>query len=322
MTPSLRSVRLFVAACEELSFTLAAQRENATQSGVSQHIGELERALGVKLFVRGVGAVRPTPAGTAYYSSCIELLNANERALRAVKPFQASRVGDITVGMTPVMTRAVLAPAYARFAAENPNVNVRVIDSYFGDLTDRVRGGELDFAIVPSAIGSKGVRTLPFARTPELLVSGRGGALTHRAPVRLADLGPLDLAVPGPANARRRMIEAYLSAHGIVVKRRLEFDTMLGTLDLVARGEWSVILPLIMLAGDLDGLRYTVNPIVDPPLLLELFVIEAARKPMGEAAVTFLAHLSREVERVHRAGRALTARTTPAAGAVRPRRRS
>lgn len=40
MTPSLRGIRLFVAACEELSFTLAAQRENATQSGVSQHIGE------------------------------------------------------------------------------------------------------------------------------------------------------------------------------------------------------------------------------------------------------------------------------------------
>jgi len=82
-----------------------------------------------------------------------------------------------------------------------------------------------------------------------------------------------------------------------------------------------VILPLIMLAGDLDGTRYTVNPLVDPPLLLELFVIDAARKPMGEAAASFLDHLKREVERVHRAGRALTARASPAASPNRPRRR-
>ena len=189
MRQSLRSIQLFVAAYEERSFTLAAQRENATQSGVSQHVGDLEKSLKVSLFHRGVGSVRPTPAGTAYYSSCIEFLNAHERTLRAVKPFQESQVGEITVGMTPVMTRAVLAPAYARFAAENPNVVVRVIDSYFGDLTDRVRKGEMTFAIVPSAVSSKGVRTSLFARMPELLVSGANNGRVHRQPVCLKEIG-------------------------------------------------------------------------------------------------------------------------------------
>jgi len=299
VSQSLRSIRLFVAAYEELSFTVAAQRENATQSGVSQHVSDLEESLGVRLFIRGVGAVRPTPAGTAYYSACIDLLNAHERTLRAVKPFQESRIGEIAVGMTPVMTRAVLAPAYARFSAQNPNVTVRVIDSYFGDLTDRVRKGDMNFAIVPSAVGSKGVRTSLFARMPELLVSGNASNLVHRRPVRLKDLGALDLAVPGVTNARRRMIDAYLSANGIVVKRLLEFDTMMGTLDLVARGEWSVILPLMMMEPDIEGGRYTINPIVDPPLMLELFLLEPARKMMDEPAVAFLDCLRAELERIN-----------------------
>ncbi len=299
MSQSLRSIRLFVAAYEELSFTVAAHRENATQSGVSQHVGDLEESLGVRLFIRGVGAVRPTPAGTAYYSACIEFLNAQERTVQSIKPFQGSRVGEITVGMTPVMTRAVLAPAFTRFNAENPNVTVRVIDSYFGGITDRVRAGELTCAILPSVVGSKGLRTRLFARTPELLVSATNSPLVHRQPVRLSELGPLSLAVPGSTNARRRMIDTYLTANGIVVKRLAEFDTMAGTLDLVARGEWSVILPLMMMGNDIDGGQYTINPIVDPPLTLEMFLLEPARKAMDEAALAFLDCLHAELERIN-----------------------
>jgi len=101
MRQNPRSIQLFVAAYEEQSFTLAAQREHATQSGVSQHVSDLEDSLGVKLFSRSVGAVQPTPAGTAYYSACVEFLKAHEMTLRAIEPFQGSRQGEIKVGMTP-----------------------------------------------------------------------------------------------------------------------------------------------------------------------------------------------------------------------------
>ena len=299
MRQTTRSIQLFVAAYEELSFTVAAQREHATQSGVSQHVSSLEESMGVKLFTRGVGSVQPTPAGTAYYSACIEYLNAHERTVRAIKPFQNSREGEITVGMTPVMTRAVLAPAYARFTADNPNVTIRIIDSYFGDLTDRVRSGELTFAIVPSSAGSKGLRTSLFARTPEMLVSSKESPLTHCAPVRLAEIGPLKLAIPGPNNARRRLIDAYMMSNGIVVKHFAEFDTMLGTLDLVSRGDWSAILPMMMMPHDFEDGKYTINPIVDPPLMLETFVLQPARKMIDEVALAFLNCLTEEVERTH-----------------------
>ena len=51
MRQTLRGIQLFVATYEELSFTLAASRENTTQSGVSQHVGDIESSLGVKLAI-------------------------------------------------------------------------------------------------------------------------------------------------------------------------------------------------------------------------------------------------------------------------------
>ena len=47
--PTLRQIRSFVAVCEEASFTAAAARERATQSGISQHIKKLEAELGTAL---------------------------------------------------------------------------------------------------------------------------------------------------------------------------------------------------------------------------------------------------------------------------------
>src|SRR5580704_13910920 len=71
---SLRQIRAVVAVCEEGSFTRAAARENATQSGISQHIAALERSLGVRLFERSNAGVRVTPAGLHYYRRGIEAL--------------------------------------------------------------------------------------------------------------------------------------------------------------------------------------------------------------------------------------------------------
>jgi len=289
-----RSIQLFVAVYEELSFTLAALRENATQSGVSQHVSDLEDSLGVKLFERGAISIQPTPAGRAYYSACLDLLKSHERTINSVEPFKKSSQGEINVGMTPTLTRAVLAPAYERFTKQNPNVIVRVIDSYFGDLIDQVRTGELTFAIVPSSFGSKGVRTTFFAKSPEMLISSSTSPYKHCHPLRLADVAPLELVMPGSNNARRKIIDNYLTSNDIGVKRFVEFDTMAGMIDLVSKGNWSTILPLVMITNDIESGKYKVNQIIDPPLNLETFVIEPARKSMSDVAASFLNCLKEE----------------------------
>ena len=61
-TIPLRQIRAVIAVCEEGSFTRAAPRENATQSGISQHIAAVERAVGVKA-LRPLGQGRAADAG-------------------------------------------------------------------------------------------------------------------------------------------------------------------------------------------------------------------------------------------------------------------
>src|SRR5690606_1001891 len=96
---TFRDISLFVAVYEERSFTLAAARENATQSGVSQHIRKLESAFGVKLFRRLPGEVLPTPAADMYYGHCINLLRTSETAIALMKAHRSGHEGALNVGL-------------------------------------------------------------------------------------------------------------------------------------------------------------------------------------------------------------------------------
>jgi DNA-binding transcriptional LysR family regulator len=71
---SLKQIRSFVAVFEEGSFTAAALREGATQSGISQHIRHLEESLGAELLVRDGRGVIPTVHGERYYGECVAIL--------------------------------------------------------------------------------------------------------------------------------------------------------------------------------------------------------------------------------------------------------
>ena len=297
---SLRDICLFVAAYEERSFTAAARREHATQSGVSQHIRKLEDSLHAKLFTRDRGRVVPTPAGDSYYRHCIELLDIYTKATSAVQKQGAGLAGNIVIGLMPTMTRCVLAPALARFIDNHPNVVVRVVEGYSATLTEQVQAAEIEFAVVPAFSGAPGLKSRLFLHTPEVLVSGINSALRHLAPVRLAELAPLKLVVPSKANTRRRLIETYLASNGVAIERLLELDSMLGTLDFVARTDWMAILPGIMMAEEARSRQVTVNPIAAPLFNLDLVLIEPARRPMSPGAQAFLAILEQESLRLNR----------------------
>jgi LysR family transcriptional regulator, nitrogen assimilation regulatory protein len=299
MSGSLRDIRLFVAAYEERSFTAAAHREHATQSGVSQHIRKLEAGLKVQLFSRDKGQVAPTPAGDSYYLRCIEVLRAHATATSVAKSFATGLHGSIVIGLMPTMTRCMLAPVLAAFTAAHPNMTVRIVEGYSAPLTQQVRSGDLDFAIVPAIPVLPGLKSRLFLRTPEVLVAAPAAGWQHDQPIALKPLGPLKLVLPSKINTRRNLIETYCAAHGIEITRLIEMDGMLGTLDFVARTDWATILPGIMMAVDEPGGRLIAAPVAEPAMMLDLVLIEPSRRPMSEPAQVFLDLLQTEALRLN-----------------------
>jgi LysR family nitrogen assimilation transcriptional regulator len=292
---ALRQIRAIIAVCEEGSFTRAAARENATQSGISQHIA----ALGVKLFERSATGVKPTPAGQRYYKRCIEAVGQLDNAREEVRGFASRVSGDLRIGMIPTLTRAALAPALDQFTSKHPDVRVYIVEGYSGWLTDLVLNGELDFAVVPTFEGRVGLKSRLLVRDREMLVSNISSGLKPWQPIRLKDLGPLKIILPGLANVRRRNMEVYFQTHGIELAQTIELDAMISTLQMVLRSDWVAILSGMICAADIG--RETgrvINPIYDPPLIAEFVVISPARRTLSTQAQLFLEGFEAEIARI------------------------
>lgn len=295
---SLTDIALFVAVCEEGSITGAAEREHATQSGVSQHIRKLESSLQVPLFVREAGGMRPTPAGENYYRACVELLRRYETAARDVQQYKGELEGEVSVGLMATITRSALAPALTNFSEQHPNVRVRVIEAPSRLLAEQVHSGEMDFAVVPALLERAGLRRTFFLRTPEVLVSGPDSGLTHLEPAELARIDKLKLILPSARNIRRQAFDRYFADAGIRPARELDLDVIFTSLDMVAKTDWRTLLPAIMMVEEVESGRLTINTL-RPVMWFDFSCVEPLRKPLSPAANVFLQFLRTEADRLN-----------------------
>jgi LysR family nitrogen assimilation transcriptional regulator len=298
---ALRQIRAVIAVCEEGSFTRAAERENATQSGISQHVAAVERALGVRLFQRSASGVAPTPAGLRYYRNCVEAVGMLESAYEQARALAGSVTGELRIGLMPTFTRAVLAPVLEDFVPQHPDVRLHIVEGYSGLLTDMVLSDALDFAVVPAFEGRVGLSSRLLVRDREMLISGRASGFAPLAPMSLRECRPLKVVVPGPDNVRRRNQETYFQTHGVPIEAMLDMDAMIGTLEFVARTDWVTVLPSLICINDIRNGELIINPIVDPPLLAEFVVVQPARRPLTLQAQLFLERFETEIVHIQAA---------------------
>ncbi len=295
----LRQVRAVIAVCEEGSFTRAAARENATQSGISQHVAAAERKLGVKLFERTAGRVTATPAGLRYYKRCVEAVGALENAAEEARSLAGTVTGELRIGLMPTFTRAVLAPVLDDFVPRCPEVRLHIVEGYSALLTQMVLDDELDFAVVPAFEGTIGLKSRLLVRDREMMISGPRRGMRPLAPARLADVKPLKIVLPGPDNIRRRNLDTYFQSHGVEVDAMLEMDAMIATLEFVARSDWVTVLPSVISINDIGRGELIVNPLVAPELHAEFVVIQPTRRTLTTQARLFLERFEAEVAHIH-----------------------
>jgi len=291
---NLRQLVTFVRIVEEGSFNKAAQRLNATQSGLSMQIRNLEDHLGVALLDRSARGVTPTRAGRIFYKRAAAILRDVEHAASEMRQLDRDVGGPLRVGLMPTFTRGLLAPVMKDFLRDYPAVELSVTEAYSALLTGMVAAEETDFAIVPTVASPDGVSATHLGTDPEMLLIRPGGPLAHLSPVRLADLGPLKLVLGARGNARRDAIEAALIEQGIRIEKIIDMDAMIATLEFVAQSDFVTILPATVAAKDIPGTERWVHPLADPPLTVSYSMIQPAARALSPAAELFLERLRAE----------------------------
>lgn len=296
MTLNIRQLQAFVAVFEEGSFNKAAERENATQPGMSTLVRNLEKQIGLRVFERTSKGVEPTQAGERLYRRCTTILRDLGDIESELRILAGDVSGHIRIGLIPSIAYSLLSPVLTEFSDSYPAVDVTIVEAYGSALTDGVARKEFDFAIVPAdRVGGK-IKTSFFGREREFLVSSRDSSLVHLDPVQLKTLPPLKLILPTHGNVRRERFEAYFAENEVRIASIMSMDAMLATLDFVARREWTTILPAIIIQGDMSGRVRKLNPVVAPTIDIDYAVVEPRGRVLSLSARLFLESLKRHFD--------------------------
>jgi DNA-binding transcriptional LysR family regulator len=123
---------LFVDVVREASFTAAARRHGISKQAVSERIGRLESALGVRLLQRTTRRLHTTDAGERYYNECTVIAQRINEANAAMQAEQAEPMGLLRISAPVLYGRAQLMGAIRSYTQRYPKVQVDL------RLTDRV----------------------------------------------------------------------------------------------------------------------------------------------------------------------------------------
>lgn len=115
-------LRSFVLLAETGSFTRAAERIGITQAAVSQHLGQLENALG-PLVIRRPRQIELTPAGRALLGYCREIEQADKRLQHRLADGDGMR-GEVSL-ITPGSIGLALYPVLLDMQQATPGLVIR-----------------------------------------------------------------------------------------------------------------------------------------------------------------------------------------------------
>ena len=298
MSVSIKQLKAFVAVVEENSFSLAAERLNATQSGMSMLVQNLELSIGKKLINRIPGKMVLTESGKNFYKYALEILSLMDKALIDAKTDTEDLSGTFNCGLMPTFTRSALPTTLSKFLKEYPKVDVKVTEAYSGVLEDMVRTNKLEFAIVPSVKNPTGLNIEYVSSDLNFLVSKKNSEFEHLKPIKLSKLDKIKIILPGVENSRRISLDEYFATHNIKIDKTLEMDGMIGTLEMVASSDWCAILPAVLCDLDILGNLRTLSPLTSPNFTTEYVLITSASKELSSAAKLFSEKICDEIKSI------------------------
>ena len=298
MSVSIKQLKAFVAVVEENSFSLAAERLNATQSGMSMLVQNLELSIGKKLINRAPGKMVLTESGKNFYKYTLEILSLMDKALIDAKTDTEDLSGTFNCGLMPTFTRSALPATLSKFLKEYPKVDVKVTEAYSGVLEDMVRTNKLEFAIVPSVKNPTGLNIEFVSSDLNFLVTKKNSEFEHLKPIKLSKLDKIKIILPGVENSRRISLDEYFATHNIKIDKTLEMDGMIGTLEMVASSDWCAILPAVLCDLDITGNLRTLSPLTSPNFTTEYVLITSASKDLSSAAKLFSEKICDEIKSI------------------------
>ena len=138
----------FVILADTGSFSRAAEQLPFSQAALTQHVQQMEESYGAKLFDRSTRRVELSEYGKLVLPHAQRIVKLRQDALSAVRAQLMHEHYDISIGYFPAAGRYDAPDKVQIFQSQHPELNLKCRELLPEVLTEALRQGEFDFAIL------------------------------------------------------------------------------------------------------------------------------------------------------------------------------
>jgi DNA-binding transcriptional LysR family regulator len=260
--PELKQLRVLRAVRSTGSFSGAAGELNYTQPAVSKIIASLERDIGAVLVDRETRPIRLTDAGEALARHADDVFEHLLTATAEVQAIAHLDSGTLSTGTFSSAGAAFFVAALRELRRGHPGIRVSISEGMPSTLVDRLRGGDLDLAVIfdfPEAGEDRGegLEVHHMLDDPFDVVLPVSHRLAGSQKVAYADLADEEWVLPdfGSNSPTMKLIGRGCAAAGFEPRIRFRVNDCNMTLAMVSAGEGISLLPRLVLPRDHGGIR-------------------------------------------------------------------
>lgn len=215
-------ISAFTQAAREGSFTRAAEKLGVTQSSVTQHVANLERVMGTKLFLRRRDGLELTRAGSELFAISDRISTLEQLIDEKVANYSEISAGHLkVVGTAPRPALAVIA----RYAEQFPLVQVECTQVSWKLAMQLLHARATDVAFVTDPAVDNTLYSRPLETTRYRVYARPGHPFTLREKIFLHDLAVETLVVPANDSFTQRVLHRRCRELGVSLTRLIATST-------------------------------------------------------------------------------------------------
>lgn len=276
----MHQVRYFLAVCEELNFTRAAEKCHVAQPSLTRAIKQLEDELGGRLFHREHSGTQLTELGRAMKPYLLEVARQSAQAKDAAVAYASLKRTPLKLGIMCTIGPGNLVGLISGIDDDHPDIELQIADSDAATLYKRLIDGEIEAAIgcFPEAADER-LHLMPLFREQFMIALAKRHPLASRNAIRAADLDGeryLNRANCEYVNVARDIF----AGAGTKVRRvyRSERDDWI--LAMVEAGLGFGFIPQYCIPDRPD---LVVRPLIEPEIWREISLVTVRGRPHSPA---------------------------------------
>src|SRR5262245_38447230 len=195
----------------------AAEAVGITQPAASKLLGELEDALGVKLFERHARGVHPTWYGEILVRHAHSVLSQLGKAQEEIAALKSGLTGRVSIGTVVTPGTGLVPAAVALLKQKYPRLLVSIEMDHSDALVGRLVEGELDVAVarIPNTSGANELAFEPLEDEPQSVIARAQHPLAGKRRLGVKDLARQAWILPPAGSALREQLDAMFLERGL-----------------------------------------------------------------------------------------------------------